>query len=94
MESWLVRIKSKRNIFIPFMYEFFGSALVTYAYNLSFDEKSNFCGPLNRGIAYFIGWIIACSVSGAHFNPATSLAVFIYERKNSNVLILLGYVFS
>ena len=91
MESWLRKLKTKRNIIICFMYEFCGAALVTYAYNLGYRHNENFCNPLLRSIAYFIGWMIACSVSGAHFNPATSLAVFIYERRKSNILTLLGY---
>ena len=45
-------------------------------------------------MAYFIGWMIACSVSGAHFNPATSLAVFIYERKKSNTKTFLSFIMS
>jgi glycerol uptake facilitator-like aquaporin len=36
---------------------------------------------MSRGFAYFVGWIIAASVSGAHFNPATSLAVYLVEGK-------------
>jgi glycerol uptake facilitator-like aquaporin len=31
-------------------------------------------------------WIVAYKVSGAHFNPATSLAVLIAERKTANLL--------
>ena len=31
-------------------------------------------------------WIVAYKVSGAHFNPATSLAVLIAERKTANIL--------
>lgn len=81
MEPYLARLKSRRTIFIPFLYEFCGAALVTYAYNLTYNETNNYCNPLQRALAYFIGWMIACSISGAHFNPATSLAVFIYERK-------------
>ncbi|CDW77876.1 mip family channel protein [Stylonychia lemnae] len=95
MESWLARLKQKRNIMICFLYEFCGAAFVTYAYNLSYQERGQaMCNPLIRGFAYFIGWMIACSVSGAHFNPATSLAVFIYERSWSNLKTLIGYIFS
>ena len=80
---------------ICFLYEFCGTALVTYAYNLSYDEGSgNMANPLIRGFAYFAGWMIACSVSGAHFNPATSLAVFIYERSWSNLKTLIGFIIS
>ena len=34
-----------------------------------------------RAYTYFIAWIIAYNVSGAHFNPATSFAVYITEQK-------------
>jgi glycerol uptake facilitator-like aquaporin len=36
---------------------------------------------MGRGFAYFVGWMIAVAVSGAHFNPATTLAVYIAEGK-------------
>jgi glycerol uptake facilitator-like aquaporin len=38
---------------------------------------------MGRAFAYFVGWLIAVSVSGAHFNPAVSLAVYIAEGKYS-----------
>lgn len=36
---------------------------------------------MGRAFVYFVGWIIAVSVSGAHFNPATSLGVYLAEGK-------------
>lgn len=39
-----------------------------------------------RGVAYFAMWIVAFKITGAHFNPATSLAVFICERRMSNLV--------
>jgi glycerol uptake facilitator-like aquaporin len=56
-------------------YETFGAAFVVLAYNLSNGSL------LVRAFAYYIGFIIAANVSGAHFNPATSLAVFIVQKK-------------
>eukprot|EP00347_Sterkiella_histriomuscorum_P010509 403376010 len=101
MESWLResrfvrKLKTKRNIFICFAYEFCGTCLITYAYNLTYPATGKqIANPFLRGLAYFMGWIMACSVSGAHFNPATSLAVYIFERKKSNTKILLGYIIS
>ena len=63
------------NLVRSLIYEFLGSALLVYAYNFTFT------GYMSRGFAYFVGWIIAASVSGAHFNPATSLAVYLVEGK-------------
>ena len=57
------------------VYEFFGSALVVYAFNFT---QTSYMG---RGFSYFIGWLICASVSGAHFNPATSFAVYLVEGK-------------
>jgi glycerol uptake facilitator-like aquaporin len=45
-----------------------------------------------RAIAYFIGFMIAVGVSGAHFNPATTLAVFIINRKYKEHAKYLGLV--
>lgn len=32
-------------------------------------------------MSYFAFWVLAVSISGAHFNPATSLAVYLAEGK-------------
>ncbi len=64
-----------RNLIRSLIYEFLGSALVVMAFNFTFTSY------MMRGFTYFIGWIIAASVSGAHFNPATSLAVYLVEGK-------------
>ena len=63
------------NPWVILFYEFCGTALMTYTYDLSPGLD-----PLMRAYAYFLGFIIAYQVSGAHFNPATSLAVFISEK--------------
>ncbi len=57
------------------LYEFCGSALITYSFSLGSQEYAV------RAIALMMGWIIASTVSGAHFNPAVSLAVYLYQRK-------------
>jgi len=55
------------------IYEFLGTALVTYAFTLSNQS------PLIRGLAYFIVFVLAFHISGAHFNPATSFACYISD---------------
>lgn len=66
---------NKKAVIGALFYEFCGTALITYAFNLS-DQDSNI-----RAIAYCFAFIVAYNVSGSHFNPATSLAVFIKENK-------------
>ena len=61
---------SKASLWAKLLYEFIGTAFLVFAFNAG-----------GRGTAYFLMWIIAYKVSGAHFNPATSLAVFIVERQ-------------
>src|ERR1035437_6977197 len=68
---------------IALFYEFLGTAIVTYAFNLGLQN-----GQV-RATAYFIAYILAASISGAHFNPATSLAVFLYEKQYANWIFLL-----
>ena len=65
------------------VYEFWGSALTVYAFNFTAASY------LGRAFAYFVGWMIAVSVSGAHFNPATTLAVYIAEGKYIRQLVRL-----
>ena len=81
--------KPGRNLIRALIYEFLGSALTVYAYNFLFASY------MMRGFAYFIGWIIAASVSGAHFNPATSLAVYLVEGKYTKQIgrLLLYWLF-
>jgi glycerol uptake facilitator-like aquaporin len=64
-----MKIISKASLWARLLYEFLGTAVLVFGYN---------CG--DRGFTYFIMWILAFKVSGAHFNPATSLAVFIVEK--------------
>ena len=48
-----------------------------YVYAFNFTTGNYYA----RAFAYAMGWIIAVSVSGAHFNPATSLGVYLAEGK-------------
>ena len=63
--------------------EFFGAALTVVAFNFT---QTSYMG---RAFAYFVGWLMAVSVSGAHFNPATSLAVYIAEGKYARQIVRL-----
>ena len=55
--------------------EFLGTMGAVYAFN--FTANNYFARAMN----YFTFWIIAVAVSGAHFNPATTLAVYLSEGK-------------
>lgn len=44
---------------------------------------------MGRAFAYFVGWMMAVSISGAHFNPAVSLGVYIAEGKYLRQIIRL-----
>jgi glycerol uptake facilitator-like aquaporin len=70
-------------------YEFCGTALMVYTYNFADGDS------ITRSIAYLVGWMFAVTVSGAHFNPATTLAVFIYEKNfKSHIRHLLLFMFA
>ena len=75
MEPSVPEIHSGLHLGRALLYEFLGTALVVYAYNYT---AASYMG---RGFAYFIGWILFVSVSGAHFNPAPTLAVYLAEGK-------------
>ena len=64
MEASVPEIHSGLHLFRALVMEFLGTALTVYAYNYT---AASYMG---RGFAYFIGWILAVSISGAHFNPA------------------------
>lgn len=55
-------------------YEFAGSALIAYAFNLT-DGSA-----YGRSAAYAIGYLVAYNISGGHFNPATTLAVMLTQN--------------
>lgn len=75
MEPSVPEIHSGLHLFRALFFEFIGTALMVYAYNYT---AASYIG---RGFAYFIGWLIAVSISGAHFNPAVTLGVYIAEGK-------------
>jgi glycerol uptake facilitator-like aquaporin len=58
------------------IYEFFGIAFQVYAYA--------YWNPLYRGFAYFIGWLLAYHITGAEFNPATTVGRFFGVKDYNN----------
>ena len=68
----------RRGFYQALFYEFLGSAIVTWAFNIS--DKS----PQIRAVAYFIAYLLAVNVSGGHFNPATSIGVYLFEKDNKD----------
>ena len=75
MESSVPEIHQGLHLGRALFFEFIGTALMVYAYNYTMASY------MGRGFAYFIGWIIAVSISGAHFNPAVTLGVYLVEGK-------------
>lgn len=69
--------QDKPRLYTVLAYEFIGTAVVTYAFTISYFDM------LIRAIAYFIVYIVAAHISGAHFNPAITFACFIYDRSRS-----------
>ena len=64
------------------VYEFFGTGLQVYAFNLGVVSQAGVQTPIyeNRAFAYFLCWILAYHISGAEFNPASTIAAFIVKR--------------
>ena len=72
---------SNSSTWAKLLYEFIGTAILVFEFNSV---------PYGYGreipLAYFIMFILAYKISGAHFNPALSLVVFIHERSVKNLL--------
>ena len=75
MEPSVPEVNTGLHLIRSLIYEFLGAMLTVYAFNFTMTSY------MGRGFAYFIGWLVSASVSGAHFNPATSLAVYLVEAK-------------
>jgi glycerol uptake facilitator-like aquaporin len=67
---------SKASSWAILLYEFIGTAFMVYAYNAGFYA---------RPFVYLMFWVLAYKVSGAHFNPATTLAVYTTEKQVKNL---------
>ena len=76
--------------------EALGSAVMSFAFTLSNNDD------FARAVAYFMCFMCFFQISGAQFNPATSLAVYLKESLNgkyttsadkSNATGWLGYTF-
>ena len=57
--------------FIVYIYEFLGTAIIMYSLMMSFGNYVLTCSVT------LILMLIAWDVSGAHFNPAITLGVFV-----------------
>ena len=77
MESGTGDVSSTKNLLMVLLYEFIGTAIMTYSFFFSAGNE------LSRALGYFISFLLAANISGAHFNPATSLGVLIFEGKIS-----------
>ena len=75
MEASVPEIHTGLHLFRGAMCEFAGTCMAVYAYNFT---HANY---MIRGFTYFVGWILFVSVSGAHFNPALTFAVYLAEGK-------------
>lgn len=76
MEYGLPDVRRSAKAFITLMiFELLGSAVWVMAFNYS---NNNY---FVRAASFFFMWMIASTVSGAHFNPAISLAVYMSQRK-------------
>jgi len=75
-------------------YEFCGTAFTVLAFTTSIGDS------MARALAYFILFVLFFNVTGAHFNPATSFADYLYhqnsgkyphavDRKNAFKLLLV-----
>ena len=55
-------------------FEFLGSAVVSFAFTLAYFDF------FARAMAFFMCFVLFHHISGAHFNPATSFAVYLKEK--------------
>lgn len=80
-------MSQRSGFYTAIAYEFLGTAVIVMAFNLQ-DHN-----PMVRVAAYLGMYIFAVNVSGGHFNPATTLAVFMTEKesrdKNLRYLIVV-----
>ena len=58
--------------------EFLGTVFVVVT--IYFNSLSGF-SHFDYSYAYLVGYIVVSTISGAHFNPAISFAIYLYEGK-------------
>lgn len=66
-------------------YEFLGTSMLTLGYNFT-------SAGLAVGMNLFVGILLAAKISGGMFNPAVSIAVYIFQGRFLNEILLLGMV--
>ena len=75
MEGSVPEIHTWLHLIRALIYEFFGTMAWLYTFNFT---GNNYWA---RAWSYFTFWIIAVAISGAHFNPALTFAVYLAEGK-------------
>jgi len=75
MESSVPENHKYLHLLRALVFEFLGTWVVVYAFNFSANNY------WERSLAYFTMWMVAFTISGAHFNPAFTLGVYLAEGK-------------
>lgn len=75
MESSVPENHSGLHLVRALFYEFLGAMATVYSFNFSANNY------WIRALSYFTIWMLAVAISGAHFNPATTLGVYLSEGK-------------
>ena len=72
-------IKRGRKFFLTaLVYELFGTCILTMSYLVG-------SYPIAAS-AYFVLWILGSTTSGAHFNPAISLCIFLLQKSRTEYM--------
>jgi hypothetical protein len=84
METGLMSSDKKGGIIAAAIFEFLGTMLQSTAYIFGGQVAD-----VRQGL-YFVGWLLAAGISGAHFNPASTFAIFLMEpNKGQNAKYLI-----
>jgi len=68
---------AKHNKFIVFVYEYLGTAFLLYAINM---VTLNHYGVFGIILSLFACLLIAAPITGAHFNPAVTVGIFVCNK--------------